>query len=100
MLRQQISVPLENIFWILALIALAAIDPGKSSHLSLCPLKNLGFTFCPGCGIGHSISWFLHGDTLRSCAAHPLGIAAVAMILYRIVTLQKFYSRSIVRNPI
>ena len=98
MLRQQISVPLENIFWILALIALAAIDPGKSSHLSICPLKNLGFTFCPGCGIGHSISWFLHGEISHSFAAHPLGIVAAAMMMYRIVTLQIFYSRSVIHN--
>jgi hypothetical protein len=98
MLRRQFSVPLENIFWILGLIALAAIDPGDPPHLSLCPLKNFGFTFCPGCGIGHSVSWFLHFEFSRSFAAHPLGIAAAVMILYRIVTLQKFYSRSVNHN--
>jgi hypothetical protein len=94
MKRRFSSVPPEMYLWGVALLFLALIDPGSSSHFILCPLKALGVTFCPGCGIGHSISWLLHGDTARSFAAHPFGAFAVMVILYRIGTLLRFSFRN------
>ena len=49
----------------------------------------MGFKWCPGCGIGHSIAWLLHGNIKNSLHAHWLGIPALVLIVYRIVVLIK-----------
>jgi hypothetical protein len=84
----------ELVFWIAALVSLAFTDPAGPAHFSLCPLKAMGITWCPGCGLGHSISWLFRGDIRNSFHAHWLGIPALIIILYRIYTLivQKFIS--------
>jgi hypothetical protein len=77
---------IELIFWIGGLIWLAFMNPSET-HFSLCPLKNLGFSFCPGCGLGHSISYLFHGQIKESFHQHPLGIFALMVILMRIFQL-------------
>jgi hypothetical protein len=77
----------ELIFWIAALIALAIANPAVGSQYSLCPFKAMGITWCPGCGIGHSISWLLHGNLVNSWHAHWLGVPALLIISYRIYVL-------------
>jgi hypothetical protein len=77
----------ELAFWITALVSLALTNPSNQAHFTLCPLKLLGFKWCPGCGLGHSISFLFHGDLQRSFHAHWLGIPAVLAIAYRIYTL-------------
>jgi hypothetical protein len=72
--------------WIIALVVFALMSP-TDTHASLCPFNALDLGFCPGCGIGHSISWLFHGDVISSFKAHPLGWFAVIMLLYRIITL-------------
>lgn len=79
--------PLEALFWIAALVALALYIPSGTSHMSLCPLSHLGFKYCPGCGLGRSISFLLHGSIKESLAMHPLGIPAFLIISWRIITL-------------
>ncbi len=86
----------ELAFWITALLLLALINPGKETHYSFCFFKFIGIHFCPGCGIGHSISFLFHGDIRSSLSAHPLGIFALFVILSRIYTLS---SLSIFSNP-
>jgi len=63
------------------------MEPGANTHFSLCLFRWAGFDFCPGCGLGHSITWFFHGEVERSLRAHPLGIFAIAILLMRIYTL-------------
>jgi hypothetical protein len=77
---------LEAFIWIAALIALAFTSPVDQCY-SLCPLHNLGISWCPGCGLGHAISWLFRGDIVRSFEAHPLGIPAVMILLFRIVSI-------------
>jgi hypothetical protein len=79
----------ELCFWLAALVALAFTDTHNQSHFSLCPFKLLGITWCPGCGLGHSISFLFHGDVKSSLHAHWLGILALIVILYRIYVLGK-----------
>jgi hypothetical protein len=79
----------ELVFWIAALIALAITNPNGQLHFTLCPLKLLGITWCPGCGLGHAISFLFHGDIRRSFHAHWLGIPALIVILHRIYFLGK-----------
>jgi len=79
----------ELIFWVLALASLALMDPLAEAHFSLCIFKWLGFSFCPGCGLGHSITWLFHGNVQESFKAHPMGIFALPVIVFRIFALAK-----------
>ncbi|MES2278595.1 MAG: DUF2752 domain-containing protein [Bacteroidota bacterium] len=76
----------ELLFWIAALTALALSNPAQT-HYVLCPLRLMGFTWCPGCGIGHAIAYLFHGNISASFHAHWLGIPALGVLLYRIYSL-------------
>jgi len=80
---------LELIFWIAALVILFVIEPSQV-HFTLCPISNLGFDFCPGCGLGHSIHYALRINFEESFMSHPLGIIAIFILFQRIITL--FYN--------
>lgn len=75
---------------------MAMMDPGTSSHYSFCLFKFIGIQYCPGCGLGHSISYLFHGNFKESFNAHPLGLFAVVIILARIYKLSSihFFSKS------
>jgi len=90
---------LEALIWIAALLILAFSNPMDTCY-SICPLHNLGINWCPGCGIGHSISWLFRGDIMQSMHAHPLGIPAVIIILSRIVGIfrKNYYYKSILTH--
>ena len=85
---------IELFFWIGGLTYLAFMNPSET-HFSLCPIKNLGFSFCPGCGLGHSISFIFHGKFEESFHHHPLGIFALSVILWRIFQLIRSINFSI-----
>jgi hypothetical protein len=85
--------PLEAIIWILGLLFLALYHPVHQEHMSICIFHNLGFKYCPGCGLGRSVSFLLHGDITSSLKAHPLGIAAVLILVYRIIQLLIDFSK-------
>ncbi len=85
------NLPVEAIIWVIGLLLLAFYNPGHQEHMSLCVFNNLGFKYCPGCGLGRSISYFLHGDLYMSFKAHPIGIAAVLILVFRIIKLLKEY---------
>ena len=82
------SFPIELLFWVLALVLLATANPHEH-HFTLCPLANLGFDWCPGCGLGRSITALFHGNVNASFAQHWLGIPAVLLIANRIYQLAK-----------
>lgn len=84
------SIPFEAICWLSALICLGFAD-ASAAHLTLCPLQNAGFSFCPGCGLGRSVSLLFEGDIVASLLMHPLGIFAVIVLSLRIVDLTKQY---------
>lgn len=79
--------PIELIFWIGSLVGIILIDPYGPHHFSLCPLDNLGFDWCPGCGLGRAMSLLAKGDIQASWSMHPLAMFAFAVILYRIIQL-------------
>ena len=86
------QVPFELLFWIGALLMLGstgAQEVAGQEHLSLCPLANLGFSWCPGCGLGRSLSYLLHGNFQESVQMHWFGIPALLILLYRIFILSK-----------
>lgn len=80
---------IEPFVWCLAILFLALFDPTTHTNFTLCPLHNLGLKICPGCGLGRSISFFLHGDLSQSLESHILGIPATGMLIARIVSLLK-----------
>ncbi|RZK53444.1 MAG: DUF2752 domain-containing protein [Pedobacter sp.] len=82
------SFPIELTFWILALVLLATAN-SHEHHFSLCPLANLGVTWCPGCGLGRSITALFHGDVSASFSHHWFGIPALILIGSRIYQLAK-----------
>jgi len=82
-------VDLEATIWATGLLLLALMQFGGESHFTICPIKNLGFDFCPGCGLGYSIHHLFHFDLQSSFAAHPLGIIALPLLLQRIYVLTK-----------
>ncbi|WP_374948467.1 DUF2752 domain-containing protein [Mucilaginibacter sp.] len=87
MIKKVFSKYAEITIWIVALICLAFVNPADKGHFSICPLKMIGFKWCPGCGLGHSIAYFFHGDITASFRTHWLGIPVVFALLYRIYTL-------------
>jgi len=89
--------PFELFFWIAALLLLGTADAHTQSHgqhFTLCPLANMGFDWCPGCGIGRSIAHLLQGDLKASLDEHWFGIPALLIILNRIVVLIKMNLKS------
>lgn len=78
----------EALIWLIALILLA-FTPIDGEHYSLCVFNNLGIGFCPGCGLGHSITYLFHGQFEASFNAHPFGIPTVAILCYRIFSIFK-----------
>lgn len=74
----------EPFIWSGALVYLAFINPGSGADFTLCPLANLGFHHCPGCGLGHAVSYALHGDFASSIHAHWFGIPALLILSARI----------------
>jgi hypothetical protein len=88
--RLIMNLPLELITWICAILFLAFTASG-SEHSSLCPLDNIGLTWCPGCGLGRSIRFLLHGEFSLSIQHHWFGIPAFIILIYRIMQLFKIF---------
>jgi len=79
----------EATIWIAAIIFLALIEPAEFTHVTLCPFSAIGIDFCPGCGLGRSVSYILHGDFITSLKIHPLGIFAILVLSTRVISLIK-----------
>ncbi|MBM4176790.1 MAG: DUF2752 domain-containing protein [Ignavibacteria bacterium] len=82
-------IPFEAFIWMAGLIALILISPSNDSHFTFCFFKNVGIDFCPGCGLGKSISYLFHGKISASFEAHPLGTVAAIVLSLRIYSLIK-----------
>ncbi len=79
---------LELLVWLTGLMYLILIDLSKN-HFSFCPLNQMGFDWCPGCGLGMSISLIFHFEFAESLKVHPLGFFALIIIVFRIIQLIK-----------
>jgi len=79
----------EAFVWFSGLFYLAFFTDPYQSHFTICPLSNMGIDFCPGCGLGHSITLIFRGDFIGSFHAHPLGFFTLIIISFRIFSLIK-----------
>lgn len=79
----------EALVWIVSLFYLAFIHFPGGTHITICPLANLGIEFCPGCGLGNSISYLFRFDIVSSFNTHPLGIFALIVLTLRIINIIK-----------
>jgi hypothetical protein len=86
-LKKALNAHFELVFWLTAMLALAVSNPTQAAHFELCPLKLMGISYCPGCGLGHSISFIFHGRITDSWHAHWLGMPAIVLIFNRILFL-------------
>jgi hypothetical protein len=82
------KVHLEMFIWIAAILLLVFLNPYGNLY-SICPLKYLGFHYCPGCGLGRSIALLFRGRLAESFAMHPFGIFAILVIGQRIIQLAR-----------
>ncbi len=83
----------EGFIWIASLFYFAFFVNPYEVHFTICPLSNLGFDHCPGCGLGNSIALIFRGDFNQSFSTHILGIPALLIILHRIFSIIKFNFR-------
>jgi hypothetical protein len=97
-MKTRLQIPIELIFWITALVVLAGAkfpEQQTAAHFTFCPLANLGFDWCPGCGIGRSITALFQGNLGLSFQLHWFGLPALMILLYRISILIRLqFSRS------
>ena len=80
----------EAFIWLGGILMLAFTNP-YVQQWTLCPLHNMGFYFCPGCGLGRSISMILQGNVVDSWHMHPLGGLALLILVTRSIYLLFYY---------
>jgi hypothetical protein len=84
----------ELIIWPAALILLFVMNPHCDNGPGFCLLKRLGIPWCPGCGLGHSVSFLLHGEWKEAFKSHFLGPFALIMLVYRTFQLARLQWQS------
>lgn len=69
------------------LILLALMDPETVNGPSFCLFEQLGITFCPGEGLGHSISYAFRGDFYSALEYNVLGPFTIIILVGRIIQI-------------
>lgn len=82
----------------MGLLLLAFMDPYSATGPSLCLIDNLGFEYCPGDGLGHSVAYIFRGELSNALEANILGPFAIIILSGRIFYL--FYNNLFNRNKI
>lgn len=85
----------EAAIWVTALVVLALGNPNSDFHFTIFWPYYVWGIESPGYGLGHSISYLFRGDVISAIQTHVLGIPAVAIILWRAITLQAKLFKSI-----
>ena len=79
---------MEWVAFLTGLILMATMDPFTTGP-SFCIVEQLGFNYCPGEGLGHSIAFLFRGDFEASLQANLLGPLAVIILSLRIMGIWK-----------
>lgn len=86
----------ELIIWLSILVYLFILNRYLDPHFSFCIFNKIGIVWCPGCGLGKAVSFFIHGEVVKSIYSHPLGIPAtifIALRIYKLVETKIFLVR-------
>ncbi len=83
---------LEWVVFSTGLLLLALMSP-ENAGTSLCFFDWIGINFCPGEGLGHSISHTFRGNISAALQAHMAGPAAVIILTGRIIYIWKELSQ-------
>lgn len=90
-MKESIVYVYRNYFEIIAfsvgLLLMALMDPYTTTGPGLCLLENMNFPYCPGDGLGHSISFIFRGDFSNALQSNVLGPFALITLLGRIFYL-------------
>lgn len=78
----------EALIWAVGLAIVAVGDPESERHFTLFWPQWVFGIQSPGFGLGHSIGYLFRGDLQSSLDSHILGAPVVAVLLWRIITLQ------------
>ena len=69
----------------IGLLLMAVMNPYTDYASTWCLFENIGITFCPGEGLGHSIAFFVRGEYQNAVQANVMGPAALFIIISRIL---------------
>jgi hypothetical protein len=89
--RLYYKIPWELLFWFFGIIGILLINPFSDHHATICPIGYLGFSWCPGCGLGRAMKLLTIGEWSASFKLHPFAGFAWVVILLRIKSLIKLY---------
>lgn len=98
MLQSKIHYLFKNYFeaavFSVGLLLLAFMEPGAVIGPNLCLFEQLGFSFCPGNGLGHSIAYTFRGEVYNALQANALGPLAIIILGARIGYLLRTKSKN------
>ena len=86
--RVRALVDFEAFIWAAGLAIVAIGNPDSERHFTLFWPQWVFGIQSPGFGLGHSIGYLFRGDLQSSLNSHLLGAPVVAVLLWRIITLQ------------
>lgn len=70
------------------LLLMGSMDP-YAQGIDFCLFDAVGFSFCPGEGLGHSIAFLFRGEFINSLQANLMGPFAVVVLSVRIFSIWK-----------
>lgn len=83
----------EAIAFTTGLLLLGMMNPDTATGPGFCILEQLGVSFCPGDGLGHSISYIFRGDISNALQANVLGPFALLILGSR--SIHVFYKNHV-----
>lgn len=86
----------EWIVFVLGLVLLGTMNPYAVAS-SWCFIDLIGFTFCPGEGLGHSIAFIFRGEIIKSVEANLMGPFVVIGLSFRVIQIWTNLSKK--NNP-
>jgi len=75
---------MEALIWTVGLLAVAFPDPTLPSVIELCVFKLVGFSGCPGCGLGHAMGYLFRAEWALALQTHWFSPAALIILLAHI----------------
>lgn len=89
-MKAKINYLFKNYFEVVAfsigLLLLAWMNPHADGE-TFCLFEQAGLSFCPGEGLGHSISFIFRGELYKSLQANMLGFFAITILVTRVIHL-------------